>query len=208
MSNLTELTAQIIAARAAKKDMSTEDLQQEMQMIYTFLKGVEEGNVQSTIQAPAEEPVPQKINFKQIFKKDEVICLICNKGFKTLKRHLSTIHGLKPGAYKKQFSIPAKYALIATAYSEERKKAALDRGQGDILARARAARAAQKAAVPAAKVKPVVPAVKVKASVPVVKTKAAVPAVKVKAAALAKTNAAKVPVKAAKTSKVKTASKK
>jgi len=38
MSNLTELTAQIITARAAKKDMSTDELQQEMQMFYSFLK--------------------------------------------------------------------------------------------------------------------------------------------------------------------------
>lgn len=33
MSNLAELTAQIITSRAAKKDMSTEELQQEMQMV-------------------------------------------------------------------------------------------------------------------------------------------------------------------------------
>lgn len=84
MSNLTELTAQIIVARAAKKDMSTEELQQEMQMIYSFLKGVEEGNVQPVTQVPVEETKPQ-LTIKQAFKKDEVICMICNKGFKTLK---------------------------------------------------------------------------------------------------------------------------
>jgi len=184
MSNLTELAAQIIAARAAKKDMSTEEFQQEMQMVYSFLKSVEEGNVPIAVTVPpAEEPISQKINFKQIFKKDEVICLICNKGFKTLKRHLSKAHGLKPGEYKKQFNIPAKYALIATAYSEERKKAALDRGQGEILAKARAARVAKKAAIPA---KAPVPAVKVKAPVPAVKKKAATPVLKEKAAVPAK----------------------
>ena len=176
MSNLTELTAQIVAARAARKDMSTEEFQQEMQMVYLFLKGVEDGNVQSAPQVTPAESKPAKINFKQIFKKDEVICLICNKGFKTLKRHLFKAHQLKPGEYKKQYGIPAKYSLIATAYSEERKKAAIDRGQGDVLAKAREARAAKKAAVPAVKVKAPVPAVRVKASVPAVKIKAAVPA--------------------------------
>src|SRR6185369_11465024 len=177
MSNLTELTAQIISARAAKKDMSTEELQLEMQMVYAFLKGVEEGNVPAAAQEqPIEEPKPQKINFKQIFKKDEVICLICNKGFKTLKRHLSKAHALKPGEYRKQFDIPAKYNLIATAYSEERKKAALDRGQGEILARAREAKATLKAAVPAVKEKTPVPAAKKKAAAPAVKVKTAVPA--------------------------------
>lgn len=176
MSNLTELTTQIIAARAAKKDMSTDELQQEMQMVYSFLKGIEEGSEQLAVQAAAEEPKPQKINFKQIFRKDEVICLICNKGFKTLKRHLSMAHGLKPGEYKKRFDIPAKYTLIASSYSEERKKAAIDRGQGDILAKARQKKAAMKAAVPAVKAKAPVPVAKVKAAVPMVKAKVAVPA--------------------------------
>lgn len=184
MASLTELTAQIITARAAKKEMSTEEFQQEMNMVYSFLKGVEQGNVQPTSPAPEEEIKPQKINFKQFFKKDEVICLICNKGFKTLKRHLAISHDLKPGAYRKQFNIPAKYTLVATAYSEQRKKDALDRGQGEILAKARAARAAKKAGAP--EVKASVPAVKVKATVPAVKKKAAVPAVKVKAAVPAK----------------------
>lgn len=186
MSSLTELTAQIITARAAKKDMSTEEFQHEMQMIYGFLKGVEEGTVQPSTETPTEEPIPQKINFRQFFKKDEVICLICNKGFKTIKRHLAKAHNLKPGEYRKQFSIPAKYTLVATAYSEQRKKDALDRGQGEILAKARAVRAANKAAVPEVKVEAPVPAAKVKAAVPAVKKKAAVPAVKEKAAVPAK----------------------
>ncbi len=117
-----------------------------MQTVYAFLKGIEDGTV-TPGQPTSEEPVPQKIDFKKFFKKNEVVCMICNKSFKTLKRHLSKAHGLTPKDYKKQFNIPAKYNLIATAYSAERKKAALDRGQGDILAKARAVRAAKKAVV-------------------------------------------------------------
>lgn len=175
MSNLTELTAQIIAARAAKKDMTTEELQQEMQMVYNFLKGVEEGNVQSSTQVPAEEPKPQKINLKQFFKKDEVICMICNKGFKALKRHLTVAHDLKPGEYRKQFGIPAKQSLVAKAYSEKWRQAANDRGQGEILAKARAVRAANKADVTVIKTEAPVSAVKVKAPAPAKKEKAGLP---------------------------------
>lgn len=183
MPNLTELTAQIITARAAKKEMSTEEFQQEMQIIYSFLKGVEEGNVPPSTQAqPEEEPAPQKINFKQYFKKDEVICLICNKSFKTLKRHLAKAHNLKTGEYRKQFSIPAKYNLVATAYSEQRKKDALDRGQADILARARAVRAAKNAAASEAKIKSPAAVVKEKTPTPPAKKSTAAPAAKAKAA--------------------------
>lgn len=177
MSSLTELTAQVIAARAAKKDMSTEEFQQEMQMVYTFLKGVEEGNVQPA--APPGEAAKPQLTIKQAFKKDEVICMVCSKGFTTLKRHLALAHSLKPGEYRKQFGIPSTQSLAAKSYVESRRKMALDRGQGDILAKARAARAAHKAAVPAVKAKAPVPSVKVKAAVPAIKKKAAVSAVKV-----------------------------
>lgn len=183
MSNLTELTAQIITARAARKDMSTEDFQQEMQMVYSFLKSIEEGNVQPAAPAVSAEEQKPQLTVKQAFKKDEVICMLCNQGFKTLKRHLMIAHNLKPGEYRKQFGIPSAQSLAAKSYVESRRQMALDRGQGEILAKARAARAAMKAAVPAVKTKAPVPAVTKKAPVPAIKKKVAVPAVKEKAAA-------------------------
>ena len=149
MSNLTELTAQIIAARAAKKDMTKEEFQEEMQMVYSFLKGVEEGNLQPTTPEPVEEAKPKQLTIKQAFKKDEVVCMVCGKGgFKTLKRHLSLAHDLKPGQYRKQFGIPSSQSLAAKSYSESRRQMAIDKGLGEGLAKARELRAAKKAAVP------------------------------------------------------------
>jgi hypothetical protein len=56
-----------------------------------------------------------------------------------LKRRLA--HNLSPREYRLKFSIPTKQPLVAKAYSESRKKSALERGQGDILVIARAKRA-------------------------------------------------------------------
>lgn len=184
MSNLTELTAQIIAARAAKKDMSTEELQDEMQMVYSFLKGIEEGNVTPAVQEPVADTKPVKFNLKQFFKKDEVICAICNKGFKTLKRHLSVTHDLKPGEYRKQFGIPSTQSLAAKSYVESRRQMAIDKGLGVGLANARALKKSQKESKSV-----LLPVVKVKAPVPAVKKKAGVPA---------KADVVKAPVKAVK----------
>lgn len=83
------------------------------------------------------------MSVKEAFRKNEVVCMVCGKGgFKTLARHLSTAHQMKPGAYKKQFGIPREQALSAKSYSESRKKMALDRGLADNLAKARAVRMA------------------------------------------------------------------
>jgi len=76
--------------------------------------------------------------------------LICGKAMKTLTRHLKTAHDLKPGQYRKQFGIPSKQSLAAKSYSESRRQMAIDRGLGDKLALARAARGKAKVAKPAA----------------------------------------------------------
>lgn len=176
MPTLIELTAQIVSSHLSNIQMTSDEMLQELQKVHASLKALETRSpiaIETT--TPTEAP---KLSIKQAFKKDEVICMICGKGMKTLKRHLSQAHNLKPGQYRKQFNIPSSVSLTAKSYSESRRQTAIDSGLGDNLAKAREVRAAKvkKAAVPAVKVKASVPAVKAKASVPAVRKKAAVPA--------------------------------
>jgi len=174
VSTLIELTAQIVSAHATNVQMTSDEMLQELQKVHVALKSLESGS-------STEPEQPKQLTIKQAFKKNEVICMICGKGgFKTLKRHLTQAHDLKPGQYRKQFNIPSSISLTAKNYSETRKQMAIDKGLGEGLAKAREIRSAKlkekKAPVPAVRVKPAVPAVKVKASVPAVRKKAAVPA--------------------------------
>lgn len=195
MATISELTVQVLTARLAKRDMSLEELQKEMVTISNELKAIDAGTSSTPVsEVPAEEIKPQ-LSIKQAFKKDEVICMICNKGFKTLKRHLFMAHNLKPGEYKKQFNIPSTQSLAAKSYSDSRRRMAIDKGLGEGLVKFRADKASKKVAVPVAKVKVDVPTVKTKAPVPAVKVKAAVPAVKVKASVPAIKKKAAVPAK-------------
>jgi predicted transcriptional regulator len=68
------------------------------------------------------EEVKPTLTLKEAFRKNEIVCLICGKGgFKTLARHLSTAHDMKPGAYRKQFGIPSKQVLAAKSHSVDRR---------------------------------------------------------------------------------------
>ncbi|MFH1083166.1 MAG: MucR family transcriptional regulator [Pseudomonadota bacterium] len=94
---------------------------------------------------PASPPAPA-MTISEAFKPDQVGCMICGKtGMKTLKRHLSSAHDLKPGQYRKQFNIPKDQPLAATKYVEKRRQAALDRGLGEKLAATRKAKKAKQA---------------------------------------------------------------
>lgn len=159
MATLVEIAAQLVSSHASSNQMTTDELLAEISKIHAALKKLDGGESLDT----TEEAKPT-LTIKEAFKKNEVVCMICGKGgFKTLTRHLSTAHGMKPNAYKKQFGIPSKQSLSAKSYSESRRAMALDRGLADNLAKARDVRMANIEAKKADTVKPA-KAAKVKAS--------------------------------------------
>lgn len=194
MATLTELTAEIVSAHASSTSLSSEELINNIKNVYNMLKGLEVG-----VSFPADEPPVVEaptaptdpiITLKQAFKnKDTVLCMICGKGFKTLKIHLLKAHDLKPVEYRKQFGIPSTQSLAAKSYVESRRKMALEKGLGAGLVKYRL----DKKADSEAKI----------VTVPVVKKKAPVPAVKVKADLPATIEVTKAPTKAKKAPAVK-----
>lgn len=140
MATLIELAADIVAAHASTTAMSKEELVAELSDVYLALSAIDKGE---TVEAAAAEDVPV-VSRKKAFGKDKVYCMICGKGMTALTRHLKTAHGMTPGEYRKQFDIPRTQSLAARAYSEKRRQMAIDRGLGDKLAKARAARGKKK----------------------------------------------------------------
>ena len=138
MGSLLELTANIVASHAKTSEMSSEDLIQELKKVHASLQQLEETGVIGTTTAAAPT-----MSLKQAFRADQVYCMVCGKGgMQTLTRHLAQTHGLKPGAYRKQFGIPSTQPLTARTFSEARRAMAKDKGLADNLKRAREVRAA------------------------------------------------------------------
>jgi len=187
MATLVEIAGQLVAAHATSTKLTTEELILDLSKVHAALQALESGQ---TVEG-GEEAKPT-LTLKEAFKKNEVVCMVCGKGgFRTLARHLSTSHQLKPSAYKKQFGIPSKQPLSAKAYSEARRAMAVDRGLADNLAKARDVRMAdietKKAVIAKAEKAKAMGAIKapVKAKAPAA-VKAAAKAPKAKAPAKAK----------------------
>jgi len=166
MKTLLELVADIVSSHASNTTMTTDQLVQELQTVHAALKNLEQGGNETELsQVAAPDLKESTLTVRQAFKKDEVICMECQKGgFKTLKKHLSTAHQMTPGQYRKKFGIKSSQKLAAKNFSDARRQAAEDRGMNDILAKAREKRMAnlQAAKTPAVKTtktaKPVKPA--------------------------------------------------
>jgi predicted transcriptional regulator len=163
-TDLLDITADIVVAHASVTEMSSEDLLKEIKAVYATLEGLagdgkslnvatseqesrkaarktkESGEPAAENERPAVAVVPV-MTLEEAFKPDHVACMICGKaGMKTLKRHLSSAHALKPGQYRKQFNIPKGQPLAAMDFVEKKRQIALDRGLGDKLAAARDAK--------------------------------------------------------------------
>ena len=137
MATILEMAADIVAAHASTTNMTKEELVSELNEIYNALNTLEKGD--ALTDSVEEESVPA-VTRKKAFGKDNIYCMICGKGFKTLSRHLKTSHQMSASEYRKQFDIPRSQSLAAKNYSDKRRQMAIDRGLGEKLAKARAVR--------------------------------------------------------------------
>ena len=143
MATLLELTANIVSSHASTLPMTTEELVIEVRKVHSALLQLEAGMTLTGTSAAEQEPEKPVLTVKQAFKQNEVICMICGKGgMKTLSRHLTQVHQIKPRAYRKQFGIPASTPLTSRKYSEERKQLAQTINLAATLAKARETRMA------------------------------------------------------------------
>ncbi len=142
MSTITELAAKIVSAHAQSTAMTKDELFAELKELHAALSAMDKGE-----ELPAVEVVNEDapaISKKKAFGKKQITCMVCGKGFVTLKRHLGTAHEMTPKEYRTKFDIPASTTLAAKDYVESRRQMALDKDLAGGLAKARAAKAKKK----------------------------------------------------------------
>lgn len=144
---LLSLTTEIVSSHAAMNEMTQEQLLGEIQNVYAKLAALAGAGEIPCVPIEIEEeagPPKPAVPLEAAFGADKVFCMICGQGMKTLKRHLATSHGMKPGQYRKAYGIPAGTPLVARNYSEARKQMALEKNLAAGLAKAREVRGKKK----------------------------------------------------------------
>ena len=123
------MAAEIVAAYASNNQMSQSDLPDLIRNIHATLRGLA-GGAEMGAEAAAEAPPAPAVPIDASVGKDAVICLECGKGFKTLKRHLSTEHDMSPADYRARWQLSKDYPLVAPSYSKRRAATAKKIGLG------------------------------------------------------------------------------
>ena len=67
---------------------------------------------------------------RRSIRPDLLLCLVCGKPHKMLKRHLAVQHDLTPAQYRERFGLKPDYPMAAPNYAQQRREVALATGLG------------------------------------------------------------------------------
>lgn len=129
-STLTELTVELLSAFVANNNVRSEDLPALITATHAALTGLNAATEPASATTTPEETFIGVVTVrKSLGSCDHIISMIDGKPYKTLKRHLSG-YGLTPDEYRSRYGLPSSYAMVAPAYSEQRRETARCLGLG------------------------------------------------------------------------------
>ena len=131
-ANTAELTAEIVSAYVSNNKTAPSDVA----ALITAVAG------QLSRFDPAPEPVEVEkpepaVPMRRSSQRDHLLCLVCGKPQKVLKRHLAVRHDLTPAQYRERFGLKPDYPMAAPSYVQRRREVALQTGLGRLKKPAR-----------------------------------------------------------------------
>jgi predicted transcriptional regulator len=122
---LLKLTSEIVAAYVSSHPVAPTELE--------VIIGSVAGSL-AEVGDRAGEPAPARpepaVPVRQSLGRDHLICLVCGKKQRTLKRHLAVRHQLSPADYRGRYDLRSDYPLVAPSYAAQRSEMARRIGLG------------------------------------------------------------------------------
>ncbi len=117
----------IVAAYASRSDVGPDEIVE----LFNRLSGAAGSPVEAKAASPAASAVKTPaLPIERAVTEDKVYCLCCGRGFKMLKRHLGSEHGMTEAEYRMAFGLPEDMPLVAPSYSRRKAAHAKEAGFG------------------------------------------------------------------------------
>ena len=120
-----EMTVEIVSAYVAHNQVAASDLPKVIGTVAGGLRTLGR-EPQAAVPSKPEPAVP----LRRSVRPDHLVCLICGKKQKLLKRHLAVEHQLTPNQYRETFRLKPDYPMAAPSYAQRRRELALKIGLG------------------------------------------------------------------------------
>ena len=117
------LTAKIVESYLRHHKVGASQLPDLIAIVHRSLGGLGQ-------QLLAEKALTPAVSVRQSVRHDYVVCLNCGYRGKTLRRHITTRHGLSRAEYLRRWGLQPDHPLTAPAYSEHRSTLAKQLGLG------------------------------------------------------------------------------
>ena len=122
---VAELTVKIVSAYVSNNTIAQSELPE---LITTVAGRLRQGSA-VRVQAAEEKPEPA-VSVRRSVRPDHLLCLVCGKPHKMLKRHLAVRHEMTPAEYRERFGLKPDYPMTAPKYAQQRREVALATGLG------------------------------------------------------------------------------
>jgi predicted transcriptional regulator len=134
-TKIAELTTEIVAAYVSSHKLRVPEVPDLINAVGAELASLGADTEPSALEKP--EPA---VSVRRSVRPDHMVCLICGKKQKLLKRHLAAEHELTPNQYREIFGLKSDYPMTAPNYARQRRELALSIGLGGPKKTARPAR--------------------------------------------------------------------
>jgi predicted transcriptional regulator len=122
---IAELTTEIVAAYVSYHKLRVLDVPSVINAVGAELASLGTGAEPVVLDKP--EPV---VSVRRSVRPDHLVCLVCGRKQKLLKRHLAVEHELTPAQYRETFGLKPDYPMVAPNYAQQRRELAVKIGLG------------------------------------------------------------------------------
>jgi predicted transcriptional regulator len=124
-TRIAELTTDIVAAYVSNHKIRISDVSNVINAVATELASLGTESKETVLERPGPA-----VSVRRSVRPDHLVCLVCGKKQKLLKRHLAVEHELTPNQYRESFGLKPDYPMAAPNYAQQRRELALKIGLG------------------------------------------------------------------------------
>jgi predicted transcriptional regulator len=130
--HVLQTTSQIVSSYVSNNPVTAESLPDVIRSVYRTVSGLAAAG-----DTKADAKLKPAVAVGKSITEDFIICLEDGRKLKMLKRYLRSRYDMSPDEYRKRWSLPADYPMVAPAYTERRSEFAKKIGLGKGVRKAR-----------------------------------------------------------------------
>ena len=119
------MTSEIVSAFVSNNPVTTENLPDVIRAVYRTVSALS-----GAPELRSDEKLKPAVTIAKSVTEDYIVCLEDGRKLKMLKRYLRSRYNMSPDEYRRRWSLPADYPMVAPSYTERRSEFAKKIGLG------------------------------------------------------------------------------